>query len=82
MTTIGGRSAILGVEPRGLPVRLPRGAYPIGLVVSGVTRRSRPELPVAADLHPGRRPLRPVAPHREERCLARPRHTHLETTRS
>ena len=79
MTTIRGGSA-LGVEQRDLPVRLSRGAHPIGLVVPGVTRRYRPELPVAVGLHPGRRPSRPVAPHREERCPARPRHTHLEIT--
>ena len=77
MTTIRGGSA-LGMEPRVLPVRLSRGAHPIGLVALGVTRRSRPELPVVVGLHPGRRPSRPVAPHREERCPARPRHTHLE----
>jgi hypothetical protein len=81
MTTIRGGS-ILGVAPSDLPARLLRGAYPIGFVVPGVTRRSRPELPVAAGLHPGRRPSRPVAPHREERCPARPRRTHLEPIRS
>jgi hypothetical protein len=81
MTTIRGGSA-LGIAPGDPPVRLSRGAHPVGLVAPGVTRRSRPELPVAADLHPVRRPSRPVAPHREERCPAPPRHTHLETTRS
>jgi hypothetical protein len=81
MTTIRGGSA-LGVEPRVLPVRLSRGAHPTGLVAPGVTRRSRPELPVATGLHPGRRPSRPVAPHREERCPARSRHIHLEFIRS
>jgi hypothetical protein len=81
MTTIRGGSA-LGAAPGDLPVRLSRGAHPVGLVAPGVTRRSRPELPVAADLHPVRRPSRPVAPHREERCPAPLRHTHLETTRS
>lgn len=80
MTTIRGGST-LGVEPNGLPVRLSRGAHPIGLVAPGVTRRYRPELPVAVGLYPGRRPSRPVAPHREERCPARPRHTHLENVR-
>ena len=79
MTTMGG--GILGVEPSTLPVCLSRGAHPIGLVAPGVTRRSRPELS-AAGLHPGRRPSRPVAPHREERCPAPLRHTRLETTRS
>ena len=53
MTTIRGGST-LGAKPSDLPVRLSRGAYPIGLVASGVTRRSQPELPVAAGLHPGR----------------------------
>jgi hypothetical protein len=81
MTTIRGGSA-LGVEPRYLPVCLSRGAHPIGLVPPGVTRRSRPELPVAVGLHPGRWPSRPVSPHREERCPARSRRTHLETNRS
>ena len=81
MTTIRGGS-VLGVTPNSLPDRLSRGAHPIGLVVSGVTRRSRPELPVADGRYPGRRPSRPVAPHREERCPAWPRHAHLETTRS
>ena len=78
MTTIRGGSA-LGVEPSGLPVRLSCGASPIGLGASGATRRSRPELPVAAGRHRGRRPSRPVAPHREERC---PFHTPLEITSS
>jgi hypothetical protein len=77
MTTIRDGST-LGV----VPVRLSRGAHPIGLVAPGVTRRSRLELPVAVGLHPGRRPSRPVAPHREERCPARPRHIHLEIIRS
>ena len=82
MTTIRGGST-LGAAPEDLPVRLSRGAHPVGLVAPGVTRRrSRPELSVAADLHPGRRPSRQVAPHREERCPAPLRHTHLETTRS
>jgi hypothetical protein len=78
MTTIRGRS-VLGAEPRDLPVRLCRGAYPVGLVASGVTRRSRPEPPVAVGLHPGRWLSRPVAPYREERC---PPRAHLEITRS
>jgi hypothetical protein len=77
MTTIRGR-IVLGVKPRDLPVRLSRGAYPIGLVAVGVTRRSHRELPVVADLHLGRRPSRPVAPYREERCPARPHRTQLE----
>jgi len=81
MTIIRGGSA-LGIEPRFLPVCLSRGAHPIGLVAPGVTRRSRPELPVAIDHHPGRRPSRLVSPHREERCPARSRHTHLEIIRS
>jgi hypothetical protein len=81
MTTIRGGST-LGVEPRDLPVRRSRGAHPIGLVAPGVIRRSRPELPVAVGLHPGLRPSRPVAPHREERCPAPPSHVHLETIRS
>lgn len=81
MTTISGGS-VLGVAPRDLPVRLPGGAHPIGLVGPGVTRRSRPELPVAVGLHPGWRPSRPVAPHREERCPARLRRMQLEITRS
>jgi hypothetical protein len=81
MTTIRGGS-VLGVQPRNLPVRLSRGAYPTGLVAPGVTRRSRPELPVAAGLHPGRRPSRPVAPHREERCPAPPSPARLEISRS
>ena len=81
MTTIRSGSSP-GGEPGELPVRLSRGAHPTGLVAPGVTHRSRPELPVAAGLHPGRRPSRPVAPHREERCPARPRHTYLEITRS
>jgi hypothetical protein len=81
MTTIRGGSA-LGAEPRDLSFRLFRGANPIGLVAADVTRRSQPELPVAVGLHPGPRPSRPVAPHREELCPAWPRHTHLEITRS
>ena len=81
MTTIRGRGA-LGAEPRDLPVRLSRGAYPIGLAAAGETRRSWPELPAVTGLHPGRRPSRQVAPHREERCPARPRHTQLEITSS
>jgi len=81
MTTIRGGSA-LGVEPGNLPIRLSRGANPIGLVATGVIRRSRPELPVTVGRHPGRRPSRPVAPHREERCPAWLRHTHLEIIRS
>lgn len=60
MTTMGG--GILGVEPSTLPVCLSRGAHPTGLAAPGVTRRPRPELPVAADRHPGRRPSRLVAP--------------------
>jgi hypothetical protein len=81
MTTIrGGR--VLGMQPGNLRVRLSRGAYPTGLVAPGVTRRYRPELPVAAGLHPGRRPSRPVAPHREERCPAPPSHARLEISRS
>jgi hypothetical protein len=81
MTTIRGGSA-LGVEPRDLPVRLSPGAYPTGLVAAGVTRRSRPELPIAAGLHPGRRPSHPVAPHREERCPAQPISARMEIFRS
>jgi len=81
MTTIRGGS-VIGVKPGDLPVRLSRGAHPVDLVVPGATRRSRPERPAAADRHPGRRPSRPVAPHREEQCPARPRRTHLETMRS
>jgi hypothetical protein len=81
MTTIRGGSA-LGMKLRDLPVRLSRGADPIGLVAPGVTRRSRRELPVAVGLHPGRRPSRPVAPHREERCPALPPHALLEISRS
>ena len=81
MTTIRSGSSP-GGEPRELPVRLSRGAHPTGLVAPGVTRRSRPELPVAAGLHPGRRPSRPVAPHREERCPALPSHALLEISRS
>ena len=81
MTTISGGRAP-GAEPRDLPVRLSRGAHPIGLVAPGVTRRSRPELPVAAGLHPSRRSSRLVAPHREERCPARPRPAYLEFTHS
>jgi hypothetical protein len=81
MTTIRGGSA-LGVEPGNLPIHLSRGANPSGLVATGVIRRSRPELPVTAGRHPGRRPSRPVAPHREERCPAWLRHTHLEIIRS
>ena len=78
MTTIRGGSTH-GVVPRDLPVRLSRGAYPVGLVAPGVTRRSRPEPPAAVGLHPGRRLSRPVAPHREERC---PQRAHSEITRS
>ena len=81
MTTIRGGSAP-GIAQGDLPVRLSRGAHPIGLVAPGVTRRSRPELSAAAGLHPGRRPSRPVATHREERWPAPLRHTRLETTRS
>ena len=81
MTTIRGGST-LGAAPEDLPVRLSRGAHPVGLVAPGVTRRSRPELPVAADLHPVRRPSRPVAPHREERCPAMPVRARLEISRS
>jgi hypothetical protein len=79
MTTIRGGSS-RGVKPDDLPVRLSRGAYPIGLVAPGVTRRPGREPTVAVGLQPGRRPSRLVAPHREERCLAR--HTHLEIARS
>jgi hypothetical protein len=81
MTTTRGGS-VCGVEPRGLPVRLSRGAYPIGLVAPGVTRRSRHELPVTGGRYPGRRPSRPVAPHREERCPAPPIDARLEISRS
>jgi len=81
MTTIRGRSA-LGAEPRGLPVRLSRGAHPIGLVASGVIRRTLHELPAAVGPHPGRRPPRPVAPHREERCPAMPVRALSEISRS
>jgi hypothetical protein len=81
MTTIRDGSA-LGTEPRGLPVRLSRGAHPIGLVASGVIRRARHELPVAVGRHPGRRPPRPVAPHREERCPAMPTRASLEISSS
>jgi len=80
MTTIRGGSA-LGVEPRDIPVRLSPGAYPTGLVPPGVTRRSRRELPVAAGLHPSRRPSRLVAPHREERCPAQPISARMEILR-
>lgn len=61
MTTIRGGSAP-GIAQGDLPVRLSRGAHPTGLAASGVTRRPRPKLPVAADRHPGRRPSRLVAP--------------------
>ena len=81
MTTIRDRS-VLGAEPKRLLVRLSRGVHPIGLVTSGVIRRAVDEPPVAAGPHPGRWPSRPVAPHREERCPARPRHIHLEFIRS
>jgi hypothetical protein len=77
MTTIRADSA-LGMEPRDLAFRLFRGADPLGLVATGVTRRSQPEFPVVAGLHPGPRPSRPVAPHREELCPAWLRHTHVE----
>lgn len=80
MTTIRGRSA-LGATPRGLLVSLSRGVHPIGLVVPGVIRRAH-ELPVAVGPYPGRRPPRPVAPHREERCPAMPINVVLEISRS
>jgi hypothetical protein len=43
MTTIEGRTG-LGAEPNGVRIRLPYSSYRIGLVVSGVTRRSRSSL--------------------------------------
>ena len=79
MTTFRGGSS-RGVKPDDLLVRLSRGAYPIGLVAPGVTRRPVREPTVAVSRQPGRQPSRPAAPHREERCLAR--HTHLEIIRS
>ena len=81
MTTIRDRS-VLGAEPERPLVNLPRGVHPIGLVTSGVIRRAVHELPVAIGPHPGRRPPRPVAPHREERCPATPSHVLLEIFRS
>ncbi len=81
MTTIRGGNA-LGVEPGDLPVHLSRGAHPFGLAASDVTRRALHELPAAVALHPGRRPSRPVAPYREERCPAMPTHALSGITRS
>jgi hypothetical protein len=80
MTTIRNRSA-LGAEPTGLLASLSRGIHP-GLVASGAIRRALHELPVAVGPHPGRRPPRPVAPHREERCPAMPIRALLEISRS
>jgi hypothetical protein len=77
MTTISGRSA-LGAETAGLPtIRSSRGAHPIGLLAPGVTRLALDELPVAASLHPGRRPPCPVAPYREDPCPLMPVHARL-----
>ena len=50
--------------PAGPPVRGVR------LVTSGVIRRARHELPAGVGPDPGRRPPRPPAPHREDRCPA------------
>jgi hypothetical protein len=77
MTTFRGVRA-RGTEPSDLPFRLSSGADPIGLVAAGVTRRPQPERPVAVGRYPGRRPSRPVAPHREELCPASPRYARLE----
>ena len=44
MTTIKGRTG-LGTEPNGARIRPPHSFYPIGLVVSGVTRRPRTSFP-------------------------------------
>ena len=81
MTTIRDRG-VLGAEPKRLLVNLPRGIHPIGLVTSGVIRRAVHELPVAVGPHPGRRPSRPVAPHREERCPATSIHVPPQISRS
>jgi len=81
MTTIRKRS-VLRAEPERLLVDLPRGVHPIGLVTSGVIRRAVDELPVAVGPYPGRRPSRPVAPHREERCPATSVYVLLEISRS
>jgi hypothetical protein len=81
MTTIGDRRAH-GAEPMVLWIHPSRGVHPIGLVVSGVTRRAPHELPVAVGWHPGRRPPRPVAPHREEPCPPMPTHAQLGICRS
>jgi hypothetical protein len=81
MTTIRDRS-VLGAEPKRLLVHLSRGVHPISLVTSGVIRRAVDELPVAVGPHPGRRPSRPVAPHREERCPATSIHVMPEISRS
>ena len=79
MTIIKG-GTVLRLMPSDLLICPSCGAVPVDLAASGATRRSRPEPPVTASLHPGRRFSRPVAPHREEQCSPRPRHVHLETT--
>ena len=81
MTTSRNRS-VLGAEPTGLRASLSRRCPPIVLVASGVIRRELHELPVAVGPHPGRRPPRPVAPHREERCPAMPTRASLEISSS
>jgi hypothetical protein len=60
----------VSVEPRGGLARLSRAVHPLGPVMPGVIRRALGAVPVAADPHPGKRPMSPVALHREERCLA------------
>jgi hypothetical protein len=66
MTTIRDRGA--PAEPGSPLAHLSRGVHLIDLVTSGVIRRARHELPVAASPDPGRGLPRPVAPHREDRC--------------
>lgn len=69
MSVISDRSTV-SAEPRGGLARLSPAVHPLGPVTPGAIRRALGAVAVAADPHPGKRPMPPVALHREERCLA------------
>jgi len=68
MITIRERCS-LGAEPGPQLIRRSGHVYPLGLGAFRAIRRALREVQVANLPHRGRRPP-PVAPHREEGCLA------------
>jgi hypothetical protein len=69
MSVIRDRSTV-SAEPRGGLARLSPAVHPLGPVMPGAICQALGVVTVAAGPHPGKRPMAPVALHREERCLA------------